>query len=172
MRMVLLVVLAGSVAACANDATAPRVQPAPESSLAATSGSGMMGPWGFGRRGFGMARVLFGARRLPDNLKLTDAQRTQIKSLLSSFRAAHQPELAAMQSAMREARAARLAGAAPDQRRALFATTAPQRRQLMVANKQLATQIQQVLTPEQQSWLASRRPSFTRHPAPPHRTNS
>jgi len=172
MRMVLLAVLAGSVAACANDATAPTVQPAPENSVAATSGNGMMGPWGFGRRGFGMAGPLFGPRRLPDNLKLTDAQRAQIKSLVTSFRAAHQTELTAMRSAMKDARAARLAGATPDQRRALFAKTAPQRQQLMTANKQLAVQIQQVLTPDQRTWLVSHRPSFKRGVAPRHRTNA
>ena len=171
MRRVLLVVLAGTVAACANDATAPRVQPAPENSLTATSGTAI-GPWGFGRRGFGMAGALFGARRLPDNLKLTDAQRAQIKSLMTSFRAAHQPELAAMQSAMKEARAARLSGATPDQRRALFAKTAPQRQQLMAANKQLYAQIQQVLTPDQRTWLASHRPSFNRAPGWHHKTNA
>src|ERR1051326_1006471 len=162
MRMVLLVVLAGSVAACANDATAPTVPPAPENSLAATSGGEMMGPWGFGRRGFGMAGALFGARRLPADLALTDAQRRQIKALITSFRAAHQPEFAAMRSAMKAARAARVAGTTSDQRRALFAKTAPQRQQLAAANRQLAMQIQQVLTSDQRSWLASHHHSFKR----------
>ena len=172
MRMVLLAVLAGSVAACANDATAPTVQPAPEYSVAGTSGNGMIGPWGFGRHGFGMAGPLFGMRRLPDNLKLTDAQSAQIRVLVTSFRAAHQTEFAAMQSAMKEARTARLAGATPDQRRALFAKTAPQRQQLMAATRQLHTQIQQVLTSDQRTWLASHRPSFKRGTAPRHRANS
>ena len=77
-----------------------------------------------------------------------------------------------MRSAMKEARAAHLAGATPDQRRAFFAKTAPQRQQLMVANRQLAAQIQQVLTPDQRTWLASHRPSFKRNPAMHHRTNA
>ena len=82
MRRVLLAVAVGSVAACANEVTAPTVQPVPESSVTAVDGSGM-GRSGPGRRGFGMSGALFATRRLPDNLKLSDSQRAQITSLVS-----------------------------------------------------------------------------------------
>src|SRR5690348_14063523 len=169
MRMVVLALVATSVAACANDVTAPAVQPTPQNSIA-VSGDSIGGRWGFGRRGMGMGFApMFAARRLPDNLKLTDAQRTQIKSLVASFRAAHKDDLTAMAAAGKQAFAARKAGVklSVDQRRAMFAQTAPVRQRLMAANKQLRAQVEQVLTTDQRNWLASHRPTrqFRRHPA-------
>lgn len=163
MRIMVLLLVAGSVAACANDVTAPAV-PAPENSLSATTGAG---PWGFGRRGFGMmgGGFMF-ARRLPANLALTDAQRTQIKSLVTAYRSAHQDDLQSMAVVGKQMRAAHVAGQtmSVDQRRAMFAQTAPARQRLMTANKQLDMDIQQVLTSDQKAWLASHRPSFKRNP--------
>jgi Spy/CpxP family protein refolding chaperone len=157
--MVVLALVASSVAACANDVTAPTVQPAPSNAIAAT-GDSLGGRWGFGRRGIGMGfGPMFAARRLPDNLKLTDAQRAQITTLVTSFRAAHQADLQAMAAAGKQAFAARKAGVSwtADQRRAMFAQTAPVRQRLMTANKQLRAQIEQVLTSDQKNWLASHR---------------
>ena len=166
MRMMVLVLVAASAAACANDVTAPALSPAPANSLATvggdTAGGGM---WGFGRRGYGMmGGGLFFARRLPTNLQLTDAQRTQITSLMTGFRTAHQDDLKSLAGVMKEARAARVAGhgVSADQRRALFAQTAPARQRLMSANKQLRADIQKVLTADQTAWLASHRPAFRR----------
>jgi Spy/CpxP family protein refolding chaperone len=105
---------------------------------------------------------LFAARRLPDNLKLSDGQRAQIKSLVASFRTAHRDDLKALAASMKQARAARVAGQTVDQRRALFAQTAPARQRLTAANKQLRTDIEQVLTADQRSWLAAHHPTFRR----------
>jgi Spy/CpxP family protein refolding chaperone len=164
MRMFLVALVAGSVAACANDVTAPTVQPAPENSLAVASGDAMgHGRWGFGRRGFMAGGAMFAARRLPDNLKLTDAQRSQIKALVSSFRTAHQPDLQSLATAAKQARGARASGQTVEQRRAFFAQTAPARQRLIAAQKQLGAQIQNVLTADQKAWLASHRPSFKRN---------
>ena len=166
MRRVMLAVVVGSAAACANDMTAPVVPPAPSNSVVATDGSAAGGRWAFGRRGFGMPGPLFAARRLPDNLKLTDAQRAQIKTLMTSFRTAHRDDLQSLATAMKRARSARVAGQTAEQRRALFAQTAaqtaPARQHLAAAHKQLAADIQQVLTTEQRAWLASHHPSFRR----------
>jgi len=165
MRMVVLALVATSVAACANDVTAPAVQPTPQNSIA-VSGDSIGGRWGFGRRGMGMAfGPMFAARRLPDNLKLTDAQRTQLRALMTSFRTAHRDDLNAMAAAAKQAFAARKAGVTPsvDQRRAMFAQTAPVRQRLMAANTQLRAQVEQVLTTDQKSWLASHRPARQFH---------
>src|SRR5689334_20563073 len=165
MRMVVLALVATSVAACANDVTAPTVQPTPQNSIA-IGGDSIGGRWGYGRHGMGMGfGPMFAARRLPDNLKLTDAQRAQIKALMTSFRAAHRDDLSAMASAGKQAFAARKAGVklSVDQRRAMFAQTAPARQRLMAANTQLRAQVEQVLTSDQKNWLASHRPTRQFH---------
>lgn len=160
MRMVVLALVASSVAACANDVTSPRLQPSPETGVAVGDSVGR-GPWGFGRRGMGFGPMMFASRRLPDNLKLTDAQRTQMKALMTSFRAAHKDDLNATSAAMKQAFAVRKSGTrlTPDQRTALFAQTAPARQRLMAADKELRAQVEQILTPDQKSWLASHRPT-------------
>ena len=161
MRMVVLALVASGVAACANDVTAPTVQPTPQSSIA-VSGDSLGARWSFGRRGLGMGFApMFAARRLPENLKLTDAQRTQIKTLMASFRTAHRDDLSTMGAAAKQAFAARKAGVnlSVDQRRAMFAQTAPVRQRLTAANKQLRSQIEEVLTSDQKTWLAQHRPT-------------
>jgi Spy/CpxP family protein refolding chaperone len=161
MRLVVLALVASAVAACANDVTSPQVQPAPENSVAVASTS-PTGPWAFGRHGMGMGpMMMFASRHLPANLKLTDAQRTQIKALVTSFRAAHKDDLDAMRASAKHAFAARKAGVplTADQRKAMFAQTAPVRQRLMAANTALRSQIEQVLTPDQKAWLASHRPT-------------
>jgi Spy/CpxP family protein refolding chaperone len=160
MRIAVLALIATSLAACASDVTSPQLQPAPENSVA-TAGDAMgHGPWAFGRRGMGFGPMMFASRHLPDNLKLTDAQRTQVRSLMSAFRTAHKDDLSAMAAVGRQAFAARRSGVklTADQRKAMFAQTAPVRQRLMAANKDLRAQIEQVLTPDQRSWLASHRP--------------
>jgi Spy/CpxP family protein refolding chaperone len=167
MRMMLLVLVPASVAACANEVTAPALSPSPENSLATVGGdTARRGMWGFGRHGYGMTGGgLFFARRLPSNLQLSDAQRTQIKSLMTAYRTAHQDELRSLATVMKQARSARVAGqsVSADQRRALFAQTAPTRQRLMSANKQLSGDIQKVLTPDQEAWLATHHPTFRRN---------
>lgn len=166
MRMMFIVLVAASVAACTNDVTAPALSPSPENSLATAGGdTAGRGMWGFGRHGYGMmGGGFFFARRLPANLQLSDAQRTQIKSLMTAYRSAHQDDLKSVASVMRQAHTTRVAGqiVTPDQRRALFAPVAPARQRLMSANTQLASDVQQVLTPDQKAWLATHHPAFRR----------
>ena len=166
MRMMLFVLVAASVAGCANEVTAPALSPSPENSLATvgvdTAGRGM---WGFGRHGYGMmGGGFFFSRRLPSNLQLSDAQRTQIKSLMTAYRTAHQDDVKSVASVMKQAHVKRGTGqtVSPDQRRALFAQTAPARQRLMAANTQLRGDIQKVLTADQKAWLASHHPAFRR----------
>lgn len=160
MRGVLVLLAAAAMAGCAKDMTAPAVQPQPSNSLSTVNDS--QGPWRFGRHG---AMGLFMARRLPANLQLSDGQRAQIKTLMSSFRSANQADLSAMRTSMRammqQARAARTSGQrlSIDQRRALFQQSAPARQRLVTAQRQLAAQIESVLTADQKSWLAAHRPA-------------
>lgn len=166
MPRMLLVLVAGSVAACANEVTAP-TSPTPDNALSSASSASVSGPWGFGRRGFGMMGPGGGmmlARRLPANLALSDAQKTQIKTLMTAYRAAHKDDLNSLAAVGKQMRASRVAGQrlSADQRKAFFAQTAPARQRLMVANKQLGADIQKVLTGDQKAWLASHRPSFRR----------
>jgi len=164
MRRMLLVLVASSVAACANDVTAPTTVPSPENSLTAVTNDAA-GPWGFGRRGFGMmGGGLMFARRLPPSLQLSAPQRTQIRSLMSAYRASHKDDFEALASVAKQARAAHASGmrVTVEQRHSFFAQTAPARQRLVTANKTLRAQIQQVLTTDQRSWLASHRPRLRR----------
>lgn len=163
MRRMLLVLVAGSVAACANDVTAPTTVPSPENSLTAVTADSA-GPWRFGHRGFGVMGGLMFARRLPPDLQLSEAQRTQIRSLMSAYRTAHQEDLASLASVAKQAYAARTSGTrmTADQRRAFFAQTAPARQRLSAANTALRGDIQNVLTGSQKAWLASHRPTLRR----------
>lgn len=159
MRVVLLLMTAAAVSGCAQDMTAPAVPPEPSTSLrAARTAVGPAGPWRYGHHG---AMGLMMARRLPANLQLTDAQRAQIRTLMRAFRAAHQSELSAMRVSMQQLRTARGQGQtlSSDQRRALFQQTTPARQRLMVDERTLARQIQNVLTADQQAWLAAHRPA-------------
>ena len=160
MRGVLVLLAAAAVTACANDMTSPTVQPQPSNSIAAANDSS--GGWRFGRHG---AMGMFMTRRLPANLQLTETQRAQIRTLMASFHGANQQDLTAvrtsMRAAMRQARAARTAGKrlSIDQRRALFEQSRPAQQRLMTARRQLASQIQNVLTADQRAWLAAHRPA-------------
>src|SRR5689334_19870278 len=118
MRLMALALLTGGVAACANDVTAPTVRPTPANALAAGNDAG--GRWALGRRGMGFG-VMFAERRLPDNLKLTESQKSQIKSLLASYRTANGDDLNAMRAVAKQAFSARRSGArmTVEQRRAL-----------------------------------------------------
>ena len=104
------------------------------------------------------------ARRLPANLALTDAQKTQIKALMTAYRSAHKDDLNSLAAVGKQMRASRVAGQrlSVDERKAFFAQTAPARVRLMPANKQLGADIQKVLNSDQKAWLASHRPSFRR----------
>jgi Spy/CpxP family protein refolding chaperone len=84
---------------------------------------------------------------------------------MTAYRTAHQDDLKSIGAVMKQARAAHVAGqsVSADQRRAMFAQTAPARQRLMSANKQLANDVEKVLTPDQKSWLATHHPTFRRN---------
>jgi Spy/CpxP family protein refolding chaperone len=158
MRGVLALIAATMVVGCAQDMTAPLALRPTTSVSAAADTLGAGGPWRFGRRG-GMGLLM--ARRLPENVQLTDAQRAQIKMLMTNFRAAHESDFSVLRTSMQQMRAAHATGQrlSPDQRRALFQQTSPARQRLSVAQRALTAQIQNVLTTDQKAWLAAHRPT-------------
>ena len=152
MRTLVLLIAAGTVAACSRDlATAP-APAAPETATTADGGPNTGGPGGF--RGWRPDGGLLALRHLPDNLKLTDAQRAQISTLMQRFRQATQADREAMQALMKRALAARRAGQSPEQVRQLLAQGAPIRQRLAQASEQLRQAIAGVLTADQKAWLA------------------
>jgi hypothetical protein len=78
---------------------------------------------------------------------------------MTEYPSAHKDDLAALATVAKQARAARVSGQSVDQRRAFFAQTAPVRQRVMVANKELGVEIQNILTADQYAWLASHRPA-------------
>jgi len=160
MRTTTLVLLATvATAACTHDMTAPQVSPQPDA-LAATTGPG------FGRFGFGPGSfVLMQLRRAPANLQLSDAQRTQIRTMGTAFRQEHDADFKALHSIGQQARAARAAGQSTDQIRQSFSQSQPIHQRLFTAQQALDTKIQQtVLTSDQRNWLTANAASCSARP--------
>lgn len=97
-------------------------------------------------------------RLLPDNLKLSAAQETQIRALIAAFAAATKPDLEALAAIRRQAREAYAAGKSAEEIRAILAGGDAIRARLHEAERKLHADILAVLTPEQKAWLESQRP--------------
>lgn len=93
--------------------------------------------------------------RLPDNLKLSAAQETQIKALIAAFGHAVKADLEALHAIHHEARAAKAAGKTEVEIRAIFAKGDAIRARLHAAEAKLHADIDAVLTADQRAWLAS-----------------
>jgi Spy/CpxP family protein refolding chaperone len=152
MRTLVLLVAAATVAACSRDlATAPA--PAATDAAATASGDPTTGS-SSGFRGWRPDGALRALRRLPDNLRLTDAQRAQISALVQRFEQATKSDREAMQALMKRVHAARQAGATQEQIRQLLAQGEPIRQRLAQAGERLKNAIAGVLTADQKAWLA------------------
>lgn len=100
--------------------------------------------------------------RLPDHLKLTAAQQTQIRTLLQAFAEATKADREALAAIMQRAREAIQAGKTREEVRAILAEGDPIRRRLHEAEQNLHSQIEAVLTAEQKAWLAANGPERCR----------
>ncbi|HEY8165579.1 MAG TPA: Spy/CpxP family protein refolding chaperone [Gemmatimonadaceae bacterium] len=151
---VLLLLSAVAVAACSNDSTAP------DPDLDAST---------IDIGAFGTALTTEGAydadlyqlrlaNGLPDSLKLTDAQKAQIKALVDAYLAATKADREALIAIIREATEAIRAKKPREEIRAIIERAAPIRARLAAAEAALKAAIDAVLTPEQRAWLASHRP--------------
>ena len=153
MRRVILSCLAAvSIAACSNETTAPDV-----ADLALDAGL-------FGteltQNGVYDARQyqdrLFNA--LPDEIALSDAQKTQIRGFVDEFLAATKSDREALQAILEQARDAMQAGKSREEVGAILRQGAPIRDRMQAAEKELMADIKSVLTAEQKAWIESHRP--------------
>ena len=94
---------------------------------------------------------------LPDSIKLTAAQASQIRALVSGFLAATAADRAALAAIAAEARAAHEAGKSREEIRAIFAQGHDIRTRLHSAETKLRADIEALLTPEQKAWLSAPR---------------
>jgi Spy/CpxP family protein refolding chaperone len=82
---------------------------------------------------------------------LTDAQKTQIKALVTAFRQANQADLETVRKALQQARDARKGGASQDQVKAILQSVKPAADRLKAAGLTLRTDVQGVLTADQKA---------------------
>ncbi len=152
-RIVLATIAAFSIAACSNDATGPD-----DATLRAINAAGT-----------GTALTIVGGydgdvyqdrltNGLPDSLKLTDAQKTAIKNLVSAFEAATQADRDSLNKLLGDAR--KSVGNKGDAGKVdkLLGDAAPIVARLRTAEEKLKTDIDAVLTAEQRAWVASHGP--------------
>ena len=94
-------------------------------------------------------------------ITLTDAQKTQIASLVTAFQQANSADLAAVRAAHEQAHEAMKNGATKEQITAILEAVRPAMDRIRTAEAALATAIKALLTPEQQASGC-----FMIHPAP------
>ena len=99
---------------------------------------------------------------LPDELKLTDAQKAQIRSLVEAFQQATRADREALGAILREARQAIEAKKPRSEVQAILARGAPIVARLAAAEAKLKADIDAVLTPEQRAWIAAHSPQGCR----------
>jgi len=95
---------------------------------------------------------------LPADLKLTDAQKTQIQALVAAFVAANKTDLEAMRAAHQAAHAAMKAGKTHDEVKAILDKAKPAAERVKAAAGALRTAIGNVLTAAQKAWLEAHKP--------------
>ncbi len=156
MRRTVILLLAGALAACGHEPTAPGT-PQPEgvntSSVGELGGAGLLG----GGR-FGGAPYVGLLRRLPANLALTDQQKQAIKGYVQAFAQATKSDRQALAALMKQARQAKQNGQTPDQVKAILQQGATNRQNIQAAAAQLKQQIAGVLTADQKTWIAANAP--------------
>jgi Spy/CpxP family protein refolding chaperone len=87
----------------------------------------------------------------PAGPRLTDAQKAQVRSLLTAFRQANQADLTTVRQAFEQARQARQGGATADRLQAILAGAQPARARLAAAHQKLAADVKALLTPAQRT---------------------
>lgn len=93
----------------------------------------------------------------PDALKLTDAQKTAIKSLHDAFFAAHKAQFEQLKAIREEARAAIQDKKTREQVRAILEKSRPIMEAMKPDFEALRAAVAAVLTPEQKAWAAEHR---------------
>ncbi len=156
-RSAILLVLAGTLAACGHELTAPG-SPRPQG-VNLEAATGVNGAAPFGGRRFAGAPMVGLLRRLPANLALTDQQKQSIKGYVQTFAQTTKADRQALAALMKQARQARQSGQTADQVKAILQQGAPNRQHVQAAAAELKQQIQGVLTSDQKAWLAANAPA-------------
>jgi Spy/CpxP family protein refolding chaperone len=151
MRKLIFVLVAAAMTACSQDSTAP------DSDVLLLEDAASLA---FGAMDLADPGSHFIARlnNLPDSIKLSAEQQTQIRALIAAFLEATTADKEALAALYQQARAARAAGASEAEIRAIFAQGDEIRRRLHQAEERLHTAILEVLTPAQRAWLTRPRP--------------
>lgn len=121
-------------------------------------GMPFMGGMPFGGGPMGAADGRGPGAALPDSLRLTEAQKVQIRSLIAAFVAANAADIAALKAAHDAARDAIKAGRTRDEVHAILDAVKPNAERLRAAAQALHTAIAAVLTAEQRAWIESHKP--------------
>jgi Spy/CpxP family protein refolding chaperone len=151
-RISLLLLGAGLLVACNRDSTSPGFDAANLTSFVLQGGFAYGMPGLFPGRGTPELRRI---NMLPDSLKLTGAQESQINALIEAFQTANQADLDALNAIMAKADSARRAGKSRAEVHAILQTGDAIRTRLGAALDKLRTDIDAVLTAAQKAWLES-----------------
>ena len=99
-----------------------------------------------------------GTPRLPEELRLTEAQVEAIRALREAFRTTHEEQLTALREVFERARDARKAGATREEVRAILFEGREIAQSLREPVFNLHLAILAVMTPEQRNWIITNRP--------------
>jgi Spy/CpxP family protein refolding chaperone len=157
MRRTLLIAVAALTVACSGESTSPGTT---DLTLfdAGAFGTALTSTGGYDADIYHDRLV----NALPDELKLTDAQKTQIRALIEAFKQSTRADREALAAILREAVRAIEAGKSRTEVGAILAKGADIRRRLAAAEAKLKSDIDAVLTPEQRAWIEAHSPKACR----------
>jgi Spy/CpxP family protein refolding chaperone len=157
MRRTLLIAVAALSLACSGESTSPGTT---DLSLfeAGAFGTALTSAGGYDA-GIYQDRLI---NALPDELKLTDAQKAQIRALVEAFQQATRADREALLVILHEAKRAIAAGKSRAEVGAILAKGDDIRRRLAAAEAKLKSDIDAVLTPEQRAWIEAHSPKACR----------
>ena len=157
MRRTILIAVAALSAACSGESTSPGTTDLTFLDAGAF-GTALTSTGGYDA-GIYQDRL---ANALPDELKLTDQQRAQIRALVEAFQQATRADREALLAILGEARRAVEAGKTRAEVGAILAKGDDIRRRLAAAEAKLKSDIDAVLTPEQREWIKAHSPKACR----------
>lgn len=152
-RIALISLVAASLAACSNETTSPAGDTVDEFAAGAF-GTALTSAGGYDADLY--QSRLFNA--LPDSIKLTDEQKAKIAALVEAFKQATKADRDALNAILRQAMEAVRANKPRAEVIAILDKGLEIRARLAEAEKNLKSQIDAVLTPEQRAWIASHTP--------------
>jgi Spy/CpxP family protein refolding chaperone len=154
-RIALISLTAASLFACSSETTSPTTSNDEVNAFAAEAfGTAFTAAGGYDADLY-QAR-LFNA--LPDEIKLTDEQRSKIRALVEAFNLATKADRDALNRILQQAMEAVRANKPRSEVIAILDRGLVIRNRLAAAEATLKTQIEGVLTPEQRAWLAAHTP--------------